>query len=376
MKPWMILLSSAFVAVAAAAGAALPELSLARHSGNGLGIAALAPMLIVTFLAGYALCAILLATANLVGGCVLLRYRLARLPAHRGASHPDWISAFEASGLGRLAPVPATSPRWGRVPGTSVLQSRFHPQEARREIARLYYICAARSHFFSALIVLAAIAALGLAQRHGPLPEPFGLVPMVPALLILVGLVLLAALGRLAVDVTAEPLIDMLSQLPAEPLDIVLLRRAVDLLEAGSAVKPARDDSAAIPPPQLSERIVGAFEEGRRALLEAIGRLSATTEGLAASTRSAIEGLEATIRDSDRQPIPASQPAILDTAEVTRLHEAVVALTAALERAPATTLTETDPLAAVSGILPVSRDPDPRVADELKRLLAEMGTTS
>ena len=41
-------------------------------------------------------------------------------------------------------------------------------------MARLYHIWAARTHFFSALIVLAAAAALGLAQQHGALPVVAG----------------------------------------------------------------------------------------------------------------------------------------------------------------------------------------------------------
>lgn len=375
MKPWMIVLSSAIVAIAAAAGAALPELSLTAHSGIAPGFKALVPMLVVTVLAAYALCAILLTAASLVGGCVLLRYRLARIPPHRGPDHPDWTAAFEASGLRRLAPDLAVFPlRPGGADRIVAVRSRFHPEDARREMARLYHLWAARTHFYSALIVLAAAAALGLAQQHGALPDPFGPVPTVPAALILVGLVLLGVLGRLAVDVAVEPLVGLLSRLPTEPVDIALLRRAVELLEIGPSTQLVEDDSALAAALQMPERVVGVFEDGRRALFAAIERLSATTDGLASTTRSAIERLEAAVRDGEWRA-PAAETAIPAAAELSRLQDAIVALTAAVERAP--TLAP-GPLAVarVAGSdFPVAgREADPQFADELKKLLAEIGT--
>ncbi|MGH7029430.1 MAG: hypothetical protein ACREE9_08830 [Stellaceae bacterium] len=376
MKSWMIVLSSAVVAIAAAAGAALPELSLTPHVGIVPGLRALAPILVVTVLAGYALCAILLTAASLVGSCVLLRYRLARIPAHRGPGDPGWTVAFEASGLRRLAPALAISPlRPGRADRTVLVRSRFRPEEARREMARLYQLWAARTHFCSALIVLAAAAALGLAQQHGALPDPFGPVPTVPAALILVGLILLAALGRLAVDVAVEPLIELLSRLPTEPVGIALLRRAIELLEAGPGAKLVQDDSAIASAPQIPERMVGVLEEGRRALLEAVEHLSATTDRLALTTRSAIEGLEAAVRDSEQRPSAAAESAILDADGLSRLHDAIVALTVALERVPI--LAPGPPVAesATGHDLPVrGREAEPHFAEELKKLLAEIGT--
>ncbi len=381
MKPWMIVLSSAFVAIAAAVGVAMPVLSLTAHSGIMPKLIPLLPALVVTALAGYALGAILLTMGSLVVNCLLLRHRVAGGTVHRGPVQPDWLAqsgwfaAFEASGLRRLMPALAVPPRRSaRADRTIVVQSRFRPQEARREMARLYHIGAARSHFFSALIVLTGAAALGVAQQHGALPQLSGRIPTVPAALILVGLVLLAVLGRLAVDVAVEPLVELLSQLPAEPVEVALLRRAVELLEAGPAANPAQDDGALASVLQIPDRVVGVFEDGRRALFDAIEHLSATTDGLALSTRSAIEGLEAAVRESERHQPPATDGPTLDAAGVSRLEEAVVALTAALERAPASVPVGDRPAGPDSAIL--GREADPHLADELKKLLQEIGTAS
>jgi hypothetical protein len=375
MKPWMIVLSSALVAIAAVAGVAMPELSLTPHSGIVPKLALLLPTLVVTALAGYALCAILLTTGSLVVGCLLLRHRVAGAPAQRDPARPDWSAALAASGLRRLMPALAVPPRrparGHEADGTVVLQSRFRPEEARREMARLYRVWAARGHFFSAVIVLTAAAALGLAQQHGALPQASGPIPTIPAALILVGLILLAVLGRLAVDVAVEPLIELLARLPAEPVEVALLRRAVELLEAGPTATPAQDDSALASMLQIPDRVVGVFEDGRRALFDAIEHLSATTDGLALSTRSAIEGLEAAVRDTERRQPPATESVLLDAAGLSRLQEAVVALTAALERAPPSAIGDH---AAGHDSAGPGRDADPHLAEELKQLLQEIGT--
>lgn len=373
MKPWMIVLSSALVAIAAAAGIAMPELSAAPHSGIVPKLAPLLPTLAVTALAGYALCAILLTAGSLVVSCLLLRYRVAGAAAQRGPVRPDWPAAFAASGLRRLAPVLAVPPqRSARADGALLVQSWFRPQAARREMGRLYHIWAARSHFFSALIVLAAAAVVGLAQQHGALPQPSGPVPTAPAALILVGLVLLAVLGRIAVEVAVEPLVELLSRLPTEPVEVALLRRAVELLETGAAANPAQDNGALASVLQIPDRVVEVFEDGRRALFEAIERLSATTDGLALSTRSAIGGLEAAVRDSARREPSAAESTILDVAGLARLQEAVVALTAVLERVPPSV--PGDDRAADHDPAALGRDAEPHLADELKKLLQEIGT--
>jgi hypothetical protein len=377
MKPWIIILSSAVVAVAVAAAMTRPELSLATHSGVVKTLMPLLPTLAVTALAVYALCAILLAAGTLVGSFIGLRQHLFRTPPQHGSARPDWIEAFEAYGLPWLAPTAAfPQPQSARADGKVAVQSRFRPEEARREASRSYYIWGARTHFFSAIIVLAAIVALGVAQQHGALPVPAGPIPTIAAALILAGLILIAALARLAVDVAVEPLIDLVSRLPTERVEIALLRRAVEMLDTARAVKPIQADGSPAALSQIPDRLVGVFEEGRRALFDTIERLSATTDGFAVTTRSAIEGLEAAIRDSEAHWRPTAETPLFDTAELSRLQEAVAALTAVLVRMPRWPASDDNLAGNGDNPAPTRREPEPDLAQELKKLLQEIGTLS
>jgi hypothetical protein len=371
MRPWIIVLSSATAAIAAAAAMAWPALSLTPPAAIAPALIPLAPTLVVTALAVYALCAIVLVAGNLVVLSLWLRRHLAPSPAHQGSARPGW-AAFAGSGLRRLAPPSANpEPRSARPDGTVVLQDRFHPEEARKEAARLYYIWAARTHFFSALIALACAVALGAAQQHGLLPIVTGLIPTVPAGLILVGLILLAALARLAVDVTVDPLIEAISEFPTESIGVSLLRHAVELLEAAPAPRRDRDLGEAASISQIPDRLVGALEEGHRTLSNAIERLSATTDGLASTAQSSIETLESTFRVAEQRQLPV-MPAMADMAELSQLRQAMVALTAALERIP--TGSATRDMAPGTDLATRRREAQPDLADQLKQLLQEIGT--
>jgi hypothetical protein len=372
MRPWIIVLASATAAIAAAAAMAWPALSLTPPAAIAAALIPLMPTLVVTALAVYALCAIVLAAGNLVVLSLWLRRHLAPSPAHQGPARPDW-AAFADSGLRRLAPPSADlQPRSARPDGMVVLQGRFYPGEARKEAARLYYIWAARTHFFSALIALACAVALGAAQQHGLMPIVTGLIPTVPAGLILVGLILLAALARLAVDVTIDPLIEAIAEFPTEPMDVSLLRRAVELLEAAPTARRDRDLGEAASISQIPDRLVSALEEGHRALSNAVERLSATTDGLASTTQSSIETLESTFRAAEQRQLPA-MPATADMAELSQLRQAMVALTAALERIPTGPATARD-MAPGTDLAAGRREAQPDLADQLKQLLQEIGT--
>src|SRR4029077_19621490 len=96
------------------------------------------------------------------------------------------------------------------------LPGRFDSGIARREISRLHYIGLARAHFFSALIVLTALVGLGIAQDHEATRLALVTIPTAPETLILIGCFLLAVLGGIAVDAAVEPLIEAISELPAE----------------------------------------------------------------------------------------------------------------------------------------------------------------
>src|SRR5207244_1275364 len=180
MRPWMIVLLSAVGAIFVAGALAGPELLDAARSGSW----ALLPgqsVLAVATLAVYALCAMLLATGTLLAETLVARHRLERVGEFRPLAPHDWIEALGANGLQRLIPRPAAEPA-GRTGADDTIQllNRFDPGAARREIARLHYIWLARTHFFSALIVLTALVGLGVAQDHGAARLPLEMIPTTP----------------------------------------------------------------------------------------------------------------------------------------------------------------------------------------------------
>ena len=373
MRPWMIVLTSASVALAAAVAMAGAVLSLTGHGATMPALVPLLPELAVVALGVYALCAVVLSAANLVGLGLLLRRHFARTPAHRGPAGPDWTAALTSGGLRRLAPLPVTpQPRPARADGTVVLRRSFRPEEARREVGHLCYLWAARTHFFSALIALLAVVALGAAQQHGALPVVAGPIPTAAAGLIVVGLILLAVVARLAVDVSIDPLLDAVARFPAEPIETALLRRAVELLEAARGTGPERGHEAPAAAMQIPARLAGALEEGQRTLSQAIERLVAASDGLAALNRSSLEAIEVRLRAAEQgQP----SPALGDAVELSQLREAVGALTEALRRFPVTP-SVADAEAPIGTDVAVHRQPaQPALADELKRLLQEIATT-
>ncbi len=375
MRPWIIVLSSTTIALAAAAAMAWPALSLTPPAAIMPALMPLVPTLVVTALAVYALCAIVLAAGTLVIVSLGLRRHLTHGAAHLGSARADWTAALADSGLQRLAPLPAfLQPRSVRPDGTIVLRGRFHPGEARREVARLYYIWAARTHFFSALIALAGAVALGVAQQHGPLPLVPGLIPTMPAGLILVGLILLALLARLAIDVTIDPLIEAISGCPAESIEVALLRRAVELLEAAPTPRAERDLDDPASTLQIPDRLIGALEEGHRTLFDAIERLSATTDGLVSTTRSSLEAVESTFREAEQRQSSLTVSGTADVAELSQLRQAVVALTSALERIPTGPVADRD-TAPGTDLANRHRAAPPDLADQLKQLLQDIGTS-
>jgi hypothetical protein len=357
MRPWVIVLSSAIAAIVVAAALAVPEVINAPRSEIASTLLPHLLALAVAALAAYGLCAMLLTTANLVAGTLRVRTHLARPAPDRVPARRDWLAAFGTNGLRQLARrlVPALA-RSGREDGVFAIQTRSAANETRSEIARLYYISLARSHFLSALIVLAGIAGLGLAQDHGSLPFQHE-IPTGSALLITIGLVLLAVLGRIAVDVTAEPLLETIAQLPAERVEIGLLRRAVELLELACNGTAAEAPAVA----QLPERLVTAIEQGQHALLDAVGQLSANTQAL-----------ETTIRTSAAQQRPVDGDKVAEVTAFPELQAAVEELTAVLRRLGAVSENAQETALDIDPLLPPRGSPAPRLARELRRLLQEI----
>ena len=371
MRPWMIVLLSAVGAMFVAAALAGPELLDAARSGSWTALLPGLSGLAVAALAVYALCAMLLATGALLAETLVARHRLGRVDGYQTLPPRDGIGTLGANGLQRLVPRPvAELIRWAGTDDTTQLLSRSDPGAARREIARLHYIWLARTHFFSALIVLTALVGLGVAQDHGAARLPMHMIPTTPATLILVGLILLAILSRIAIDVSVEPLVEAISQLPAERAEIGLLRRAVETLEAAAAAVNSRAPASTLLP---SDRLDVVTEGGHRALLDAVRHLSATTDALGVTMRSSVDALGDAISAAPLRPPATAGSGDVDTHKLSELQGAVEALTGVLERL--TTLPDTAEEPPTGGDLTARpRAQEPRLARELRNLLRVIET--
>jgi hypothetical protein len=359
MRPWITAVTSAGIAILAGAALIRPELVLTSHSGLLASLPPVLPTFAVAVLAVFGLCAIWLSAASVIALTVSQRRRVERLSIEPAAADADTLSG----GLCRRLSMPASTP------GRAGALHRMAPSEMRREVIHLYYLAAARGQFFSALIVLAALVVVGVAQQQGALRVVFGPIPTVAAALALAGLVLLAFLARIAVDVSAEPLIDAIDWFPVEPSGAELVHRAVARIEAAAAVLPSQPLPA--PPaaaPDVSDRLVAAVETSQQALGAASERLVATSDRFAAATTAAIDTFAETLRA--QPPRGAGEDSAATVAAIGQLRDAVVRLTSLLQQ-PRAASAGTDTAAAPGG---PAREPLPDLAEELRKLLQEIET--
>jgi hypothetical protein len=372
MPTWIIVLSSAIGAIVLATALAVAEVVNAPPSDIVTILMPHLPVLAVGALGVYGLGALMLTTTNLVASMIWMRHHLGRAALGRTPVWQDWIAALGTNGFRRLATRSAQArPESGD--DSVVLPAPFTADEARREIARRNYTCLARSHFLSVLIVLVGIVGLGLAQNHGALPFQTGVIPTLSAILIVAGLLLLAALGRIAIDVTAEPLLETIAQLTAEPEEIGLLRRVVSLLEAGRD-RSVADDAIGELPARFPERLVAAFEEGHLPLLNAVSRLSEITQALESAMRTSVEAFETAMRSAAAQQRPVDDDKTVGAMSFPELQAAVEELTAVLRRLSAApeNLEEATPLTSYAAVPARRNAPAPGLARQLRGLLQEI----
>jgi hypothetical protein len=380
MRPWIIAVTSAGIAVLAGAALVRPELALTSRSTLLTSLPPVLPTFAVTVLAVYGLCAIWLSAASVIALTVSQRRRCERLAADPAGADRDAL----AGGLCRRLSLPSAAP------GLAGALSRIGPAEMRREIVHLYYLAAARGQFFSALIVLAAVVVVGAAQQQGALRVVFAPIPTVAAALALAGLVLLAFLARIAVDISAEPLIDAIGRFPVEPSRAELVDRATARLEAAAAILERRPLPA--PPtattPDLPDRLVAVVESSQQALGAASERLAVTADRFATATTAAIDTFAETLRVLPQRA--TGEDGTATVVAIGQLHDAVVHLTSLLQQrrsAPAaadttaadTTAADTtaaDTTAADTTAAPArsAREPLPDLAEELRKLLQEIET--
>ena len=373
MRPWMIVLLSMACAILVGAGLAGPEVLGAAPTGSSTAILPGLSMLAVAVLAVYALCAMLLATGALLTETLLARHRLDRAGGYHTLAPRDWIEALGTNGLRRLIPRPAAEPIQGAAADSMTqLPGRFDSGIARREISRLHYIGLARAHFFSALIVLTALVGLGIAQDHEGARLALVTIPTTSTTLILIGLILLAILSRIAVDVAVEPLIEAISELPAEGVEIGLLRRAVEILESAAATAHSRGPVATLPPP---DRLAAVLEENQRTLLDAVRHLSATTDALGATMRSSVDALGEAMSLSQAQLPATADNGEANSYKFTELQGAVEGLTAVLKGLTTPPdIAEQPPIGA--DLAARLHAHEPQLARELRKLLQEIEIAS
>jgi hypothetical protein len=361
-------LSSTIGAIVLATALAVAEVMNAPRSEVGTILIPHLPVLAVGALGVYGLGAMLLTTINMVASMIWMRHHLGRLALGRTPAWHNWIATLGTDGFRRLATRSVqAAPETADSSGAST--APLTADEGRSEVARRYYICLARGHFLSALIVLVGIIGLGIAQNHGALPFQTGVIPTVSATLIVAGLVLLAVLGRIAIDVTAEPLLESIAQLTFEPEEIGLLRRVVSLLEANRD-HPVEDDRIGELPARLPERLAAAFEQGHLPFLDAVSRLSEVTQALEAAMRTSVEAFEATMRSAAAQQRPADDDKITGAMSSPELQAAVEELTAVLRR-----LSAPDGMEEATTLAPhalPARRKSPGLARELRSLLQEI----
>ena len=372
MRPWMIVLSSAIGAIVVAGAMVGPELLEAPRSDFGSILLPHLSMLAVAALAVYALCAMLLASGTLIGDALSVRRRLGRIGRYPRPTQSDWTRAFGSTELHRLVPSPVAEPALrAEANETILLQHPFSAAAARAEITRLHYIWLARTHFFSTLIVLTALVGLGLVQDHGSVPLLLGEIPAISAILMLVGLILLAILSRIAIDVSTEPLIETISQLAAEHLEIGLLHRLVEVIEAVRAAT-AVNVGAPASTLQLPERLEAVIQEGQRGLVDAARHLSVTADALGMRIGSSVDALHAAINTAAVQ-LPPTADRGNEALGFSELQGAVEALTAVIERL--TTVPDTMEHASLGADRAARHEVrEPHLAHELRQLLQEIET--
>jgi hypothetical protein len=323
MRPWTIALLSVVAAVLAAGGLALPWVEATPTSALAAAAVAHAPTLLIAALAAYGVASLLLATEVWETELRRLRRRLGGLAATSPPPPRDVAQICAETQLGRLAawlrletadPPPETGP-----------PEAVMPEALRGEVVRLHHIWLARSQFYTALAVLAALAAFGTAQDYRPVFGLSSAVPTVWAVLGLVGLVLLALLARLVVDASVEPVIEAARRLAAA-------RRAAELSKPTRRPPTALETALAPGFKELAQRLVAAVDSRRDAGLGAAAKLAAATEAATAGLRSTVEGLEAALTAAvERLPRQLTEPAP-GFAELEAAIERLIAALAQFER--------------------------------------------
>jgi hypothetical protein len=227
----------------------------------------------------YALIALLLTTLSIIARILKARSNLTD-----ASTTDELLAVFAQSGLQRwasrvfdLGPFEESGTR-----RKIVLQSQFSFERARQEIARLYRRRLTRSQFFTSLAVLGVIAGLGWLRDDAQVSILGMMFPLWDALVAIVALTLLSIVGRLTIDAAAESLLDRISELPKERIELTLMRNMTAALERVTTFFPSSAQRPFGDLEPILERLTRTLEAERGSLVEPIQQLSASAETLTA----------------------------------------------------------------------------------------------
>ena len=204
---------------------------------------------------------------------------------------------------------------------------------ARREIGHLYRDRLVRVHFFTGVAGLLAIAALGWIKDYLHITEIEIAVPAGLAFVAALGLVLLFALGQLAIGAAAASLLDRISELSFGSVSghTLLIAAEGDRVSTnaltGSFASPVETVAPIV---DAIKGLIEIMDHGRNSLSEPMMQLSASAEALAAMAK-AISERPTDLAQGETDAGTAQE---LKTA-VERLRAPIERLSALVERIPA-----------------------------------------
>jgi len=173
------------------------------------------------------------------------------------------------------------------------------------------------------------IAALGWIQEYAHFPNLGITFPPGLAFVATVTLAFFGILGRLAIDSVAEPVLDTISALPLERLELRLLRdirAAGDRFAVGSAsVAP----SPVEPIGPILERLVQVLEQDRHSLRQLTAQLFETAETLNANAKTVSKRPVDAARAESNSGLAPELKTVIDRLSLTLDH-----LAARIERTP------------------------------------------
>lgn len=283
MRPWMVVALAIAGAIAgelvwATTALGVELQSWPPHPWSSIS-ADDAANLVVLGLAVYVGLAVLLITACILIDVHRVRWRIINLsvPVRSG-----WFAAFAGTGLTDLAErAVAPTPVSVSHVNDELIPGGFAPSAIRSELLHHYRDWLTRAHAFTGVALLSLIAVVGLTQHYADVAVIRFTIPITGALSAIAILAILGGLSSLTVGSATELLVSAIARLPSR-LETASSPLTITSFEGD--VRPAAPCALTAWP--AAERLTMALEQVIDALRETVIRLSATTETIAALSRS------------------------------------------------------------------------------------------